>query len=290
MHPVGFLQPPKVKKTIISPEAVEVLTDHIMKLNSYEETHFFNDAGNMDIYKIRAQNRIKIDRSTGDKWLDSLLENHHNAKFKYLESLLTEAVLQKQKKEEENFRKFMKLGPEMPEKLARAMASGIILQNQAAIIFREGWHRKPFTDKLIDALIDRELIFETALWLKKHSKHEVMTQAIFDNCFEIKEAEYLFSIGFEELPDATAAIVEGNDLDLVASMYNVQLPKSANFPLPTPEVYDDGQIFTKQEIVDAKKDTEKDPLNIFTKDEDNNIQIEPALKEKDTWESRFDDI
>ena len=76
VHPVGFLQPPKVKKTIISPEAVEVLTDHIMKLNSYEETHFFNDAGNMDIYKIRAQNRIKIDRSTGDKWLDSLLENH----------------------------------------------------------------------------------------------------------------------------------------------------------------------------------------------------------------------
>ena len=150
-----------------------------MKLNCFEETHFFNDAGNMDIYEIRAQKRIKIDRSTGDKWLDSLLENHHNTKFKYLESLLIEAGLVNLEKEEENFRKFMKLGPEMPEKLARAMASGIILQNQAAIIFREGWHRKPFTDKLIDALIDGELFFETALWLKKHSKHEGNASFLF---------------------------------------------------------------------------------------------------------------
>jgi len=132
--------------------------------------------------------------------------------------------------------KFMKLGPDMPSSLANAMARNTIPQAEAAQIFRDGWHQEPLTTKIMDELLTGKLNFENASWMQQNVNHERMIQAILEGEMDLDVAKHLLNIGFGDNPLATAAILDGNDIELVASMYGIVLPVVEEVVEEEPEV------------------------------------------------------
>ena len=199
--------------------------------------------------KLKAQ----LPRNTGNKWIDEL-------QTEMVEELLAKYLKRKMKFESEEYEKrveqFMKLGLDMPEVLARAMANEIIPQAEAAQIFREGWHREPLTTKIMDELLTGKLNFENASWMQQNVNHEQMIQALLDGEIDLDVAKHLLNIGFVVNPLATAAVLDGNDIELVASMYGIVLP-------------------VVEEVIEEVPEVE--------------IVSEPMVEETKEWGGRFDD-
>jgi hypothetical protein len=144
---------------------------------------------------------------------------------------------------------YMKLGPDMPQMLAEAMADEILPQPQAAEIFRTGWHQNDVSNevltKLLHCLREKDNIsqympnkrhisteqkktqdtfnidFQTAKWMHENSEHGSLILAVLNDDIEFENAKMILSTGFQKYPDATNAIVAGNPIDTVAMMYGI---------------------------------------------------------------------
>jgi hypothetical protein len=132
--------------------------------------------------------------------------------------------------------KFMKLGPDMPVQLAEAMAAEKIPQTQAAQIFREGWHRDDLTFQIMTLYLNGNLSFENASWMQNNSNHERLISGILSGRMDLDLAKHLFILGFGENPDATGAILDGNEIELVAEMYGISLPSVEETIVEEPEI------------------------------------------------------
>jgi hypothetical protein len=169
---------------------------------------------------------------------ESLVTTKENLWLIDIQAEMCRVIIAKRKKEdiEKKMNTIMKLGPDMPESLASAMARETIPQAQAAQIFREGWHREPLTTKIMKFLLAGKLNFENASWMQKNLNHEQMIQALLEGKMDLEVAKHLLNIGFGDNPLATAAILEGNDIELVASMYGIVLPVVEGVIEDVPEV------------------------------------------------------
>jgi hypothetical protein len=131
--------------------------------------------------------------------------------------------------------RFMKIGPDMPEYLAEAMADKLVSQQEAAEIFRNGWHRNDVSAEVLAAYLrsktpvknsnEQTLIldFQTAQWLHSHHKHNSLILAVVNSEMKIETARELLNSDFQNFPDATNAIVAGNPIETVAMMYGIIL-------------------------------------------------------------------
>ena len=161
---------------------------------------------------------------------------------------------------EKTILRFMKIGPDMPEYLAEAMADELISQQEAAEIFRNGWHRNDVSSKVLAAFLRSKtpvknsnqetlsLDFQTAQWLHSHHEHNSLILAIINSEMKIETARELLNSDFHKFPDATNAIVAGNPVETVAMMYGIILQPSesseASLPISPPhEVNEDNPSF-----------------------------------------------
>ena len=211
--------------------------DFLNHLRSRTLNQFTNYSNNPFYYQIQRQ-MIRLDS-----------KNHQEQK-KIEQALLIE--------------RFMKLGPDMPRILAVAMAKETLPMEQASQIFREKWHLEPLTNEIMTHLLAGKLDYENASWMQQNAKHEKMVKAILNQdadkpSIDLDVAKHLINIGLGEYPAATEAIIEGNTIELVASMYGISLPE------------------TKEQV-------EKEPL----------VEIETetssAVENNPEWGDRFDDI
>lgn len=140
--------------------------------------------------------------------------------------------------------RFMKIGPDMPDYLAEAMADEIISEQEAAEIFRNGWHRNDVSSEVLAAFLrsktpmkntllrsktpvknnnEQSLIldFQTAQWLHAHNEHDSLILAILRSEMDMEAARELLNSDFRNHPNATNAIVAGNPIETVAMMYGI---------------------------------------------------------------------
>ena len=193
----------------------------------------------------------------GNEVTDPWLSNIQQAKIRAAEKVVI-AEIDRRKAEEIDRRreKFRKLGPDMPQSLADAMATEMIPQNQAIQIFREGWHRDTLTSNIMDALLKGNLDFETASWMQQNANHDRLMNALLEGKMDFDVAKHLFTIGFGGNPDSTGAVLDGNEIELVAAMYGITLP-------------------VVQEEIEEEPEVEVEP--------------EPVVEETQEWGGRFDE-
>lgn len=129
--------------------------------------------------------------------------------------------------------RFMNIGPDMPEYLAEAMADEMISEQEAAEIFRNGWHRNDVSSEVLAAFLrsktpvknnnEQSLIldFQTAQWLHAHHEHDSLILAILRSEMDMEVARELLNSDFRNHPNATNAIVAGNPIETVAMMYGI---------------------------------------------------------------------
>ena len=193
----------------------------------------------------------------GNELTDPWLSKIQQAKIRAAEKdVIAEIDRRKAEEIERRREKFSKLGPDMPQSLADAMAIEKIPQSQAAQIFREGWHRDDLTFEIMTLCLNGDLSFENASWMQKNSNHERLISGILSGKMDLDLAKHLFTLGFGENPDATGAILDGNEIELVAEMYGITLP-------------------VVQEEIEQEPEVEVEP--------------EPVVEETKEWRGRFDE-
>ena len=191
----------------------------------------------------------------GNELTDPWLSKIQQAKIRAAEKdVIAEIDRRKAEEIERRREKFSKLGPDMPQSLADAMATDMIPQNQAVQIFREGWHRDALTSKIMGALLTGNLDFETASWMQQNANHNRLMNALLDGEMDFDVAKHLFTIGFGGNPDATGAVLDGNEIELVAAMYGITLPV-------------------------VQEEIEQEP----------EVEVEPVVEETKEWRGRFDE-
>ena len=188
-----------------------------------------------------------------DPWLSKIQQKKIRDAEK---DVIAEIDRRKAEEIERRREKFSKLGPDMPQSLADAMATDMIPQNQAVQIFREGWHRDALTSKIMGALLTGDLDFETASWMQQNANHERLMNALLEGEMDFDVAKHLFTIGFGVNPDATGAVLDGNEIELVAAMYGITLP-------------------VVEEEIEQEPEVEVEP--------------EPVIEETREWRGRFDE-
>lgn len=134
---------------------------------------------------------------------------------------------------ENSITRFMNIGPDMPRYLAEAMADEMISEQEAAEIFRNGWHRNEVSSEVLAAFLrsktpvknnnEQSLIldFQTAQWLHAHHEHDSLILAILRSEMDMEAARELLNSDFRNHPNATNAIVAGNPIETVAMMYGI---------------------------------------------------------------------
>lgn len=134
---------------------------------------------------------------------------------------------------ENSITRFMNIGPDMPRYLAEAMADEMISEQEAAEIFRNGWHRNDVSSEVLAAFLrsktpvknnnEQSLIldFQTAQWLHAHHEHDSLILAILRSEMDMEAARELLNSDFRNHPNATNAIVAGNPIETVAMMYGI---------------------------------------------------------------------
>lgn len=134
---------------------------------------------------------------------------------------------------ENSITRFMNIGPDMPRYLAEAMADEMISEQEAAEIFRNGWHRNDVSSEVLAAFLrsktpvknnnEQSLIldFQTAQWLHAHHEHDSLILAILRSEMDMEVARELLNSDFRNHPNATNAIVAGNPIETVAMMYGI---------------------------------------------------------------------
>lgn len=196
----------------------------------------------------------------------------HKTTCQFYQLIQSSMILEEQKQRRELkkveqvllIERYMKLGPDMPRILAEAMAKETLPMEQASQIFREKWHLEPLTNEIMTHLLAGKLDYENASWMQQNAKHEKMVKAILNQdadkpSIDLDVAKHLINIGLGEYPAATEAIIEGNTIELVASMYGISLPE------------------TKEQV-------EKEPvMEIET-------ETSSAVDNNPEWSDRFDDI
>ena len=160
--------------------------------------------------------------------------------------------------------RYMKLGPDMPRILAEAMAKETLPMEQASQIFREKWHIDPLTNEIMTHLLAGKLDYKNASWMQQNAKHEKMVKAILNQdadkpSIDLDVAKHLINIGLGEYPAATEAIIEGNTIELVASMYGISLPETV-------------ELVEKEPVIEIETETSS------------------AVENNPEWGDRFDDI
>ena len=163
---------------------------------------------------------------------------------------------------ENSITRFMNIGPDMPRFLAEAMADDLISQQEAAEIFRNGWHRNEVSSEVLAAFLHSKtpvknnneqslsLDFQTAQWLHSHHEHNSLILAIINSEMKIETARELLNSDFRNHPDATNAIVAGNPVETVAMMYGIIIQpiesEEASSPIsPSQGARGDGPSLTK---------------------------------------------
>ena len=231
------------KETRISPPIsvdtlIEILGPNMEKhdlfLTSLSElSNDLVNSANPDKRVVFESLRTLHDKSESNSWYREIQENFIGNAYKEIEFRIqeNEAARINERKE-----KFMKLGPDMPVQLAEAMATEKIPQSQAAQIFREGWHRDDLTFEIMTLCLNGDLSFENASWMQKNSNHERLISGILSGKMDLDLAKHLFTLGFGEHPDATGAILDGNEIELVAEMYGISLPSVEETIVEEPEI------------------------------------------------------
>ena len=194
--------------------------DFFLKSLSELSNDLVNDA-NPDKMVLSRSLRKLINNSESNSWYTQIQGILINNSIRKIELRIKEKETARINERKE---KFMKLGPDMPVQLAEAMAAEKIPQTQAAQIFREGWHRDDLTFQIMTLYLNGDLSFENASWMQNNSNHERLISGILSGRMDLDLAKHLFILGFGEHPDATGAILDGNEIELVAEMYGISLP------------------------------------------------------------------